>query len=557
MTKIEIKCENNQSKNSYDIGTSLAEIAKKEKLNLKYPVLGAYVNNKIKDLSYQIYKPKTIKFIDITNSNGLKMYIRSLSFVLYKAVKELFPDNMLKIEHSISRGLYCEIEGLGKDIELHVEAINNINKKMREIIDNDYPFIRTEIPTNEAIEVFEKNNLMEKANLLRSRALLYTSMYKLDDCIDYFYGSLVPSTGYLKNFDLEKYYEGMLLIYPKRCQPDLLEDISNQDKMFEIFREYKRWGDIINIPNIASLNQAVSENKITDIIKIAEALHEKKLAQIADTIFKHKDKVKLILISGPSSSGKTTFSKRLAIQLRVSGLKPIQISLDNYFLDRENTPKDENGEYNFESIEALDVKLINENLLDLFAGKEVCLPKFSFTSGSRYYENTKLQITDENILIIEGIHALNPELTSKINNENKFKIYVSALTQLGIDSHNRIPTTDNRLIRRIVRDYRYRHYSALDTLKRWESVRKGEEEYIFPYQEEADIMFNTALIFELGVLKQNAEPLLKKVQENDVEYAEALRLLKFLSYFKPISQEEIPPTSILREFLGGSSFDYK
>jgi len=554
---IEIFCENNKSKNNYKIGTSLAEIAKKENLNLKYPVIGAFVNNKIKDLSYQIYKPKTIKFLDITHSTGIRIYKRSLSFVLYKAVRDLYPNNKLKIEHSVSKGLYCELEGFGSDTEQHLQAIINIGERMRKIIKQDIPFIREEILTKDAIELFEKNNLTEKAHLLKTRALLYTSLYKLDDCIDYFYGCLVPSTGYLKNFDLEKYYEGMLLIYPKRSNPEVLEDIVNQDKMFDIFREYKNWGEIINIPNIASLNQAVQECCIGDIIKIAEALHEKKLAQIADSIFKQRDKVKLILISGPSSSGKTTFAKRLAIQLRVSGLKPIQISLDNYFVNRDKTPIDANGDFNFESIDALDVKLVNENLIDLFDKKEVCLPKFSFTSGSRFYENTKLKINDENIIIIEGIHALNPNLTPKIKNENKLKIYVSALTQLGIDSHNRIPTTDNRLIRRIVRDYRYRHYSALDTLKRWESVRQGEEENIFPYQEEADVMFNSALLFELGVLKQYAEPLLKKVQENNTEYAEALRLLKFLSYFLPIPDDEIPPTSILREFLGGSSFDYK
>lgn len=553
---IEIFCENNKSKNSYEIGTSLAEIAKHQNMEFKYPVLGAYVNNKIRDLSYEIFKPKNIRFFDITNNNGIRMYIRSLCFVLYKAVYDIYPDKKLKIEHSISRGLYCEIEGFGLNLELHLEAISNISERMRQIINDDLPFTREEIPTKDAIRIFEKNNLVEKANLLKSRALLYTSMYKLDDCIDYFYGCLVPSTGCLKSFDLEKYYEGMLLIYPKRNNPEVLEDIVNQDKMFEIFREYKNWGEIINIPNIAGLNQAVFENKIGDIIKIAEALHEKKLSQIADIIFKRRDKIKLILISGPSSSGKTTFSRRLAIQLRVSGLKPIQISLDNYFVDRDKTPRDLNGEYNFESLGALDIKLVNENLLDLFDKKEVCLPKFSFTNGNRYFENTMLKIHDDNIIIIEGIHALNPGLTPRINNENKFKIYASALTQLGIDSHNRIPTTDNRLIRRIVRDYKYRKYSALETLKRWESVRTGEEENIFPYQEEADIMFNTALLFELGVLKQYAEPLLQKVQENNIEYAEALRLLKFLSYFQTVPDDEIPRNSILREFIGGSSFDY-
>jgi len=374
--------------------------------------------------------------------------------------------------------------------------------------------------------------------------------------MDYFYGYLVPSTGYLKVFDLINYFDGILLRVPKMNDPDNLQPIVQQNKMFEIFQEYKRWGEIIGVGSIGSINEKVLKGESGELIKISEALHEKKIAQIADMIYQKKDKVKLILISGPSASGKTTTAKRLSIQLKVLGIKPMPISLDNYFVDRDKTPKDENGEYDFESIEALDLETLYENLHDLIEGKSVKMPKFSFEKGTRFYNGTELKISNDHIFILEGIHALNPALSAKFDDEMKFKIYVSALTQVGIDHHNRIPTTDNRLIRRMVRDYQYRHYSALDTIKRWPSIRKGEDLNIFPYQEEADVMFNSALFYELGVLKKHAEPVLKEIPPINEEYSEAQRLLKFLSYFKDIPEDEIPPTSILREFLSGSSFKY-
>jgi len=406
-----------------------------------------------------------------------------------------------------------------------------------------------------ALRIFKEFGLEDKCTLMRTRRQFYSSVYKLDDVVNYFYGYLVPSTGYLKHFNLVRYYKGMLLVLPKKENPNELEDIVIQNKLFDIFQEFQEWVEIIGVPNVGRLNELTQEGEIGDIIKISEALQEKKLACVAEMIHK-KETAKVVFISGPSSSGKTTFAKRLGIQLSVIGFKPVVISMDNYFVNRELTPRDENGNYDFESPHALDIKLFNENVLDLLAGKEIQLPKFSFQEGKRYFDGTTLKMQENSVIIVEGIHGLNPEISAMIPEERKFKVYVSALTPLSIDANNRIPTTDNRLIRRMVRDARYRGYSALETLQRWPSVGRGEERNIFPYQEEADVMFNTALLFELGVLKRFAEPLLREVPPNVPEYSEARRLLKFLSYLMCINEKEIPPTSILREFLDGSSFDY-
>lgn len=552
---IEIHCINNQNIKQYPEGIKLSEISEDQQLNPKYPFCGAYVNNKLKELNYEIYKPKQIEFINITHPDGMRMYVRSLSYVLQKAVKDLFPKAVLKIQHSVSNGFYCELENI--DDGFDIQLVLDIRKQMREIIDQDILFKRMVILTQEAVEIFRKNNFPEKAELFKTRSKLYTSVYQLNGDHDYYYGYLVPSTGFLQVFDLVKYYEGMLLMIPKSTNPDKLEELVLQDQMFRIFQEHKHWVDILGISSICHVNKMGMNGNGGELIKISEALHEKKVVEIADIIHARKDDIKIILISGPSSSGKTTFAKRLAIQLKVAELKPVLLSLDNYFVDREHTPRDENGDYNFEVLEAIDVELFNSNINDLFIGKEVNLPKFSFQKGKRFYNNDYLKISSNNIIIVEGIHALNPDLTRFIESSYKFKIYISALTQIGIDRHNRIPTTDNRLIRRIVRDFRYRGYSALDTISRWESVRNGENRFVFPFQEEADVMFNSSLVYELGILKNYAEPLLKQIPENRIEYAEALRLLKLLSYFIPIVEEdEIPPTSILREFLEGSSFDY-
>ena len=550
--QIEIICENSGKRITYPQGITLKEVAEEHSTGLKYPVLGAKVNNILKELSHTIYKPKTIKFIDITDPDGKRMYERSLSFILYKAVKDLFPGSKLRIDHAISKGYYCEIS----NVEISDDLVHKLKRRMKEIVNHDYPIIRREMLTDEAVSLFEKNGLPEKTKIFKTKPQLYSSVYCLDNCIDYYFGHLVPSTGYINKFDIEKYFDGLLLRVPRNDDPEQLADLTRQDKLFEIFREHKKWAHILDIADLGNLNECIINKKIGEIIKISEALHEKKIAQIADVICNKKDKVKLILISGPSSSGKTTFSKRLSVHLQVEGLKPVAISLDNYFVDRELTPKDETGDYDFEALEAIDIPLFNKNLLDLMAGKAVRLPKFDFTSGKRIYTDKSLKINDETIIIVEGIHGLNPGLTLKIPEDMKFKIYVSAMTQISFDGHNRIPTTDNRLLRRMVRDHKFRSYSALDTIKRWQSVRKGEEKNIFPYQENADIMFNSALIYELGVIKNQAEPLLKQIYQKDPEHAEAVRLLKFLSYFVPIETEEIPPTSILREFLGGSSFNY-
>lgn len=550
---IRIKCENNGLEKNYPLGTSLKEILDDQNVKLKYPVVAAFVNNEIEELSYEIFKTKNVKFIDITHKDGMRMYIRSLYFVFMKAVYELFPDADIRIDHSVSKGYYCEI--LGDGIEHNIQLISDIENRMRKIVEADIPFIRSEILNTEAISIFEQRGYVEKVCLFKQSPSFYTSVYSLNGLIDYFYGYLVPSTKYLFNFDLVPIYKAMLLRVPVPKNPDELRPIVMQDKMFDVLEEHKEWVRILKANSAGRVNKQVIEGKEGELIKVAEALHEKKIAIIAEEI-KSRKNVKLVLVSGPSSSGKTTFSKRLAIQLRVAGLKPVMLSIDNYFVDRENTPKDENGEFDFEALEAIDIALFNKNINNLKEGKKVFIPKFDFASGKRFYDGTTLQTDDETIIIAEGIHALNPNLTSQIDSNIKFKIYISALTQIGIDGHNRVPTTDNRLLRRIIRDNKYRGYSALDTLKRWDSVRRGESVNIFPYQEEADVMFNSALLYELGVLKKHAIPLLKDIWQVEPEFAEAQRLLKLLSYFKEIKEDEIPPTSILREFLGQSSFHY-
>ncbi|MCD6179480.1 MAG: nucleoside kinase [Bacteroidales bacterium] len=552
---VNIYCENTNTEKSYPFGTTLQDIINDQKIDIGYPILGAMVNNSLKELDYLVYKPKTVRFIDYRHPDGKRMYLRSLSLVLFKAAIDLYPDKRLKIEHAVSNGLYCELGDITDD-DFHADMVNSIRIKMQEIINQDIPFTREEIRTEYALRIFEEFGLNDKCTLMRTRKQFYSSVYKLDNVVNYFYGYLLPSSGYLQNFDLVKYYEGMLLVAPKEEDPNKLPKIIIQNKLFEIFREFKDWVEIIGVPNVGQLNLSTQNGKISDIIKISEALQEKKLACIADMIDKRKEDIKVVLISGPSSSGKTTFAKRLSVQLSVIGFKPIVLSMDNYFVDRAHTPRDKNGDYDFESPQALDVELFNENMLDLFDGKEVDLPKFSFANGQRSYDGSKLKLDKNSIILVEGIHGLNPIISEKIPKHRKFKVYVSALTPLSIDSSNRIPTTDNRLIRRMVRDYSYRGYSALETLQRWPSVRAGEDKYIFPHQEEADVMFNTALLFELGVLKKWVEPLLKEVPPIVPEYSEARRLLKFLSYILPIAEKEIPPTSILREFLDGSSFDY-
>jgi uridine kinase len=552
--QIKIKCLNTNKVIDASRGINLMEVAQRCEVQLPNPILGAMVNNRVRECSYEFFNPKTVQFFDITHVEGMRMYIRSLSFVLYAAVEALFPGAKLRIEHSVSKGFYCELDHL--KTELTVQDTIDLANKMREIVAQDLPFIQEKDETEDVIRMFEERGVTDKSDLIRHRGQYYTSYYRMGDYVGNFYGFLVPSTGHLTVFDVNKYYNGMLLRIPRASDPTELEDLVIQNQLFEIFREFSQWSKILNVTKISDLNRSAGNGKADTLIKVTEALHEKKIANIADRIAARKDKLKVVLISGPSSSGKTTFGKRLAIQLLVSGIKPLNLSLDNYFVDREHTPKDEYGGYDFEALEAIDLKLFNEHLVALLSGQEVAVPKFSFETGERFYDGETLKMGPTNILIIEGIHGLNPGLTPSVPEAAKYKVYVSALTSINIDDHTRIATTDNRLIRRIIRDYKYRKYSAQETIGRWASVRRGEEKHIFPYQEEADVMFNTALLYEFSVLKPFAEPILLEVQPNQPEYAEASRLLRFFNYFKPMLPREIPPTSILREFLGGSSFNY-
>jgi uridine kinase len=551
---IAVICENTQTEKNYPFGTTLNEIMEDQQMDIGEDILGAMVNYTIKELDYMIYKPKTISFIGYSHPDGRRMYERSLVMTLFKAVYDLYPEYKLNVEHSVSGGLYCELSGMDNKKPVG-EIVAELKTHMHEIIKKDIPFEREEIPTKKAMKVFETFGLDDKCTLLRTRRQFYSSVYRLDNVVNYFYGYLVPSTGYLKKFDLVQYYNGILLVLPKADNPDELQEVVIREQLFDVFQDFKEWVEIIGVPNIGRLNEFTQEKKAGDIIKVSEALQEKKIACIADMIDKKKTS-KVIFISGPSSSGKTTFAKRLGVQLSVIGFKPVVVSMDNYFVDREHTPRDENGEYDFESPDALDIKLFNKNIMDLIDGKEIDMPKFSFEKGKRIYDGTKLKLEEKGIIIVEGIHGLNPKISAMIPEEKKFRIYVSALTPLNIDANNRIPTTDNRLIRRMVRDSRYRGYSALETIRRWPGVRAGEEKHIFPFQEQADVMFSTALPYELGVLKRSAVAILREVPPDVPELAEAKRLLKFFSYLNTIDEKEIPPTSILREFLTGSSFHY-
>ena len=557
MEQVEITCENTGTIKSYNVGTSLFEVAIDQKIQLQSPILAVMVDNQLKSLIYKIYNPKTVRFIDISHPDGMRIYQRSLIFLLQKAVRGILPNHQLRVKNSISNGLFCEITN-GKD-PLTPTNVDDILEQMRDMVKQNLPFTRRKTPTAEAIEIFRKENHEEKALLLKTRSRFYTSVYYLDGYPDHFYGPLVPSTGFLTKFGLVRYNSGVLLMFPKPDNMDELQDFVEQEKLFDIFKEYKEWTKILGVNGVGALNSAIQEGHTGELIKVAEALQEKKYAMIADRIYDKHEMIKLVLIAGPSSSGKTTTSKRLAIQLKVAKLNPVVIELDNYFVNREDTPRDENGDYDFENLHALDVDFFNHQLKALLNGEEVEIPKFDFFEGKRYFDGTRLKLCENDILVIEGIHALNPELTQLVADKYKFRIYASALTSISLDENNRIPTTDNRLIRRIVRDSWSRGYTALDTIRRWQSVRKGENANIFPYQENADVMFNSALLFELSVLKNYAEPLLRKIPPIEPEYAEATRLLKFLGYFEAISKEDeqsIPPTSVLREFIGGSSLKY-
>ena len=548
---IQIRCHNNGVTREFIPGTTLQEVYDALALNMPYGAVSARVNNKVEGLDFKVYNHKDVEFLDLTSDSGMRTYVRSLFFVLTKAVSDIFPEGEVIIEHPISKGYFCDLR-IGRAVtQTDVDAVK---LRMQEIIATDLPICRINCHTDKAIETFSRERRTDVVTLLKTTGRIYSTYYQLEDKVDYYYGSLLTSTGKIHLFELQQFHNGLLLRVPSRDNPDSLAELVRQDKMLGVFSEHHHWQKILGISTVGDFNTACRNGHATELINVSEALQEKRIAGIADDIYRRG--ARIVLIAGPSSSGKTTFSKRLAIQLMTNGLKPVALSLDDYFVDRERTPLDENGQYDFESLYAVDLPYFNAELNALLQGEEVELSRFDFTIGKRVLTGNRLRINSNTVLILEGIHALNPELTNHITEDAKYKIYVSALTSIMLDDHNYIPTTDNRLLRRILRDYKYRNYSAEDTINRWPSVRKGEDKWIFPYQEHADAMFNSALLFELAILKSHLLPVLEQVKENSSEYSEAYRLRKFLQYFESIPDNDLPPTSLLREFLGGSSFEY-
>lgn len=547
-----IRCKNNKKVLKVNVGSTLSEVFSASELKMDHGPVCARVNNKVQGMHYRLYNDKDVEFLDMRSGSGSRTYTRTLFFICCKAINDLYGNVEVRIDIPVSKGYYVHVK-LGRDIT--ADDVARIRCRMQEIIDADTPIRRRMVTAEEAIRLFSEKGDMSKVKLLKGQGKLYTVYYQIDDFIDYFYGALLTSTSEVYLFDLVAYSDGMLLRVPSREDPGQLCPMPRQQKMFDVFKEHHEWQNIIGLRTVGDLNDAVDKGFATDIINVNEALQEKKIARIADQIAARHD-VKLVLLAGPSSSGKTTTCKRLSIQLLTCGLKPLQISLDDYFIDRDKTPLDANGEYDYESIRALNIALINEQFNALFKGEEIELPRYNFQTGKSEKSGKRLKLGPNDIVVVEGIHALNPELTAQIPEQQKFRVYVSALTTILLDEHNYIPTTDNRLLRRIIRDYKYRGVSAQESIHRWPSVRAGEERWIFPYQENADAMFNSAMLYELAVIKQQAEPLLEQVPENCEEYAEAHRLLKFLRYFHAISYRQLAPTSLLREFLGGSSFKY-
>ncbi|MBF1383693.1 nucleoside kinase [Prevotella aurantiaca] len=549
---IQIRCKNNKKTLEVPIGSTLYEVYRAFNLKMDFGPVSAKVNNKVQGLEYRVFHNKDVEFLDLYSASGMRTYTRSLFIVLCKAVHDLYPKSKVVIDIPVSNGYYCNIN-IGRP--LTDDDVADIREQMQTIINKALPIQHYETTTEEAISMFRKLGDEAKVKLLESMGSLYTTYFKLDDYVDYYYGSMLTNTSQIKLFGVEKFFDGLLVRVPSVEDPSKLGELIAQDKMFEVFRLHHRWQQILGVRTVGDFNEAVKQGYSNDLINVSEALQEKKISQMAETIA-NKEGVRVVLIAGPSSSGKTTFCKRLSVQLLTCGIKPVQISLDDYFVNRVDTPKDETGDYDYESLYALNIPLINEQFTTLFKGEEVQLPSYNFQTGISEMKGKKLRLEPNNVLIVEGIHALNPILTKDIDDDKKFRIYASALTTILLDDHNYIPTTDNRLIRRIVRDYKYRGCSAQETIRRWPSVRAGEKKWIFPYQENADVMFNTAMLYEVAVLKAQAEAVLEQVPENCDEYAEAYRLRKFLSYFASLPFRSLPPTSLLREFLGGSSFKY-
>ena len=556
---LQIRCKNNNVTKSFPEGTSLLDIYQEfaEEIQLPYPVVSAKVNNVSQGLKFRVYQNRDVAFLDASEGSGHRVYVRSLSFVLYKATQDVFPGSKLFIEHSLCRGYYCNFKKKGNE-PLTNDDVNSIRQRMQEIIDLDMPFRRTEATNEESIRIFTERGFTDKVKLLETSGQIYSDYYTLGDTVDYYYGPLVPSAGYLKVWGLERYEEGMLLRVPDWYNPLKLAEKVDQPKTFEMFAEKTRWDIIMRLSNAGDVNKAIKRGHASELIQVSEALQEKKIVQIAEEIerrfHREENPTRLVLITGPSSSGKTTFCKRLSVQLLACGLRPVSFSTDDYFVNRVDTPKLPNGDYDFDNIETVEYSLLEDHLLRLMQGEKVEIPEYNFVTGKREYNGKKLKLSGDTVLIIEGIHALNPLLTKKIPDDLKYKIYISALTSISLDDHNWIPTRDNRLLRRIIRDYNKGAYTAQQTISQWKNVCLAEDQWIFPYQETADVMFNSALNIEFAVLRTHAEIILASVPRNCPEYSEAHRLLKFIHYFLPISDKEIPPTSIMREFVGGSSF---
>lgn len=565
---LQIRCKNTNETKSFPVGSSLLEILPEFNLKFKYPVVSAKVNNASQGLKFRLYQNRDIEYVGLDEPSGMRAYIRSLCFVLCKASQDVFPGSKLYIEHPISRGYYCNFikttakmghSDCASRRGVTTDDVDMIRQRMKEIIAADYPFHRSEMPTEDAIRLFRERGYMDKVRLLETSGKVYTDAYFLEDCVDYYYGPLVPSTGYLNVFGLEPYGDGgMLLLVPDAHAPDRLAEMIPQPNTYEVYKEQVKWNVIMRMSNVGDVNKACLNGMATELIQVSEALQEKKIVNIAEEINRrYKEQgLKLVLITGPSSSGKTTFCKRLSVQLLACGLRPMSFSTDDYFVNRTDTPLLPNGQYDFDNFETVDHNLLSEHLARLLNGEEVEVPEYNFTTGKREWNGKKLRIKERHVLIIEGIHALNPRLTSDVPDNHKYKIYTSALTSVSLDDHNWIPTRDNRLLRRIIRDYNSGAHSVRDTISQWPNVCEAEEQWIFPYQENADVMFNSALNIEFAVLRNHAEPILSSVPKNCPEYAEAHRLLKFIHYFTPVSDKEIPPTSIMREFVGGSSFKY-
>ena len=558
---LQIRCKNNNVTKSFPEGTSLLDVYQEfaDEIHLPYPVVSAKVNNTSQGLKFRLYQNRDVEFLDAREGSGHRVYVRSLCFLLYKATQDVFPGSKLFIEHSLSRGYYCNFKK-GTRSQVTDKDVAQIKTRMQEIVDLDMPFRRTEATTEEAIRVFTERGFSDKVKLLETSGQIYSDYYMLGDTVDYYYGPLVPSAGYLKVWDLERFEDGLLLRVPDWNNPSQVAEKVAQPKTFGMFAEKTRWDIIMRLSNAGDVNKAIMRGYASELIQVSEALQEKKIVQIAEEIdrrFHQKENpVRIVLITGPSSSGKTTFCKRLSVQLLACGLRPVSFSTDDYFVNRLDTPKLSNGDYDFDNIETVDYHLMEDHLMRLMAGERVEIPEYNFVTGKREYNGKKLKLNSDTVLIIEGIHALNPLLTQKIDDSLKYKIYISALTSISLDDHNWIPVRDNRLLRRIIRDYNKGAYTAQQTIAQWKNVCEAEDQWIFPFQETADVMFNSALNIEFAVLRTHAELILTSVPKNCEEYAEAHRLLKFLRFFLPVSDKEIPPTSIMREFVGGSSFKY-